>query len=166
MGLLLPRRFMAATERRDRHSTEALLAKMEKAGEVEHVGRGQWAHPDLSESVVIVGKAKTGSGSNSQGFDSSKETEAAKSQRKTQQKHNSGETVVISKHNADETVVIPVVIPEPANPLADKAKPAESQHHNDHNGPERGGDPGPIPECLRRAPNGPRWVPAHAATAV
>src|SRR5262249_30018847 len=37
---------MAATERRDRHSTEMLLHRMEKAGEVKHVARGLWAHPD------------------------------------------------------------------------------------------------------------------------
>jgi hypothetical protein len=36
---------MAATERRDRHSTEVLLARMEKAGEVKHAGRGRWATP-------------------------------------------------------------------------------------------------------------------------
>jgi hypothetical protein len=38
---------MAATERRDRHATQVLLIRMEKAGEVKHVGRGMWAHPKL-----------------------------------------------------------------------------------------------------------------------
>jgi Bifunctional DNA primase/polymerase, N-terminal/AAA domain len=117
---------MAATERRDRHSTEALLAKMERAGEVKHVGRGQWAHPDPTESVGIVGKERSDSGNGRQALSNTEEISAAESQRKTQRKHNAG-----------ETVVIPVVIPESANPLADKEKPAESQHHNDHNGSER-----------------------------
>jgi AAA domain-containing protein/bifunctional DNA primase/polymerase-like protein len=134
---------MAATERRDRHSTEALLAKMERDGEVKHVGRGQWAHPDPTESVVIVGKERSGSGQGKQAFGNTEEISAAKTQRQTQR-----------KHNASKTVVIPVVFPENANPLADKEKSAESQHHNGHNGSERADDYPELPECLRRAPNG------------
>src|SRR5262245_31140802 len=104
---------MAATERRDRHSTEALLAKMERAGEVKHVGRGLWAHPDnnLTDGVVIVGKVGSGNGGGSQDIESPKEIDAAESQRQTQRKHNADEAVVISaqrNHNASETVVIPV----------------------------------------------------------
>src|SRR5262249_36579930 len=49
---------MAATERRDRSSTEMLLHRMEKAGEVAHVGRGLWAHP--SNPVRSVRKLDSG----------------------------------------------------------------------------------------------------------
>jgi hypothetical protein len=134
---------MAATERRDRHSTEALLAKMERGGEVTHVGRGQWAHPNPTESVVIVGKAGSSSGNGGHALGNTEEISAAETQRQTQR-----------NHNANKTVVIPVVIPESANPLADKGKPAESQHHNDHNGSERVDNGLSIPACLRRTPNG------------
>jgi hypothetical protein len=98
---------MAATERRDRHSTEALLAKMERDGEVRHAGRGQWAHPDIeahpTKSVVIVGKGGSGDGNGSQTIGNTEEIGAAKSQRRSQR-----------NHNASETVVIPVVIPKSA----------------------------------------------------
>jgi hypothetical protein len=135
---------MAATERRDRHSTEALLAKMKRDGEVKHVGRGQWAHPDIeARPVVIVGKAGSGNENGSQALGSAEKISTAESQRKSQR-----------NHNTSETVVIPVVIPESANPLADKGKSPESQHHNDHNGSERVDDYPELPACLRRTPKG------------
>jgi RecA-family ATPase len=56
---------MAATERRDRHATEVLLIRMEKAGEVKHVARGQWAYPDHTESSDIGDLVTDGN----QGFD-------------------------------------------------------------------------------------------------
>src|SRR5262245_46999141 len=52
---------MAATERRDRHSTEMLLHRMEKAGEVKHAGRGLWAHPDHIKGSEIGEKVRSGS---------------------------------------------------------------------------------------------------------
>jgi AAA domain len=128
---------MAATERRDRHSTEALLAKMEKAGEVKHAGRGLWAHP--TESVVIV--EPLGS------EDSSASDQDLTAESKSQRNHNS--------------VVKPLGLRDADNQMTNNEKHKGSQHYNDHNGSERGDDPGPLPECLRRAPNGsPRWVPA------
>jgi hypothetical protein len=136
---------MAATERRDRHSTEALLAKMERDGEVKHVGRGQWEHPDPTESVVIVGKAGSGSENVSQATDNTEEIGVAKSQRKSQR-----------DHNASKPVVIPVVIPEMPKPLENNGKGNESQHHNDHNGTLKG-------EGLTRAGNGPGIYPRDLA---
>jgi AAA domain len=119
---------MAATERRDRHSTEALLAKMERAGEVKHVARGQWAHPDLTKGVVIVGIDGSSAPSGSEASDGSTDLAADESQRQTQR-----------KHNAAEAVVIPVVIQESANPLKGNGKPSNHNDHNDHNGFDRNG---------------------------
>jgi hypothetical protein len=136
---------MAATERRDRHSTEVLLHKMERDGEVKHIGRGQWAHPDIkghsTESVEIgeIGKKVRGDGRQSPG--NSKEIGAAESQRKPQR-----------NLNAAQTVEIPVEIPEPANPLMNNGKLSESQHLNDLNGSYRADDFPDIPDCLRRTP--------------
>jgi hypothetical protein len=117
---------MAATERRDRHSTEALLAKMERDGEVRHAGRGLWARPTI-DSVVIVGFDKKSGGNGAQVIDNSQVSSPAETQRKTQR-----------KHNANEAVVIPVVIQESANPLVSKGIAHKTQQHNDHNGPDRG----------------------------
>jgi len=39
---------MAAIDRSDRHAIYNLLYKMEKAGDLKHGGRGQWAHPDAT----------------------------------------------------------------------------------------------------------------------
>jgi RecA-family ATPase len=45
---------MAATERHDRHATQVLLLKMEKAGEVRHVSRGVWALPTGTDPINSV----------------------------------------------------------------------------------------------------------------
>jgi Bifunctional DNA primase/polymerase, N-terminal/AAA domain len=143
---------MAATERRDRHSTEALLAKMERDREVKHVGRGQWAHPDTeshpTESVVIVGKARPAARGGSQPLGNTEEFGAAKTQRQTQR-----------KHNAPESVVIPVVFPESANSLADRENPVKHNEHNEHNGTAGADDYPDLSECLRRSPNGNGFRP-------
>ena len=128
---------MAATERRDRNSTEVLLHKMERDGEVKHVGRGLWAHPDIkaepTESVKIVKKVRN----NNQGTDS-------------QEKNGTDESY--RNLNADETVKIPGKISKAASPLTNNGKPPGSYHLNDLTGSERADDPGPIPDCLLRAP--------------
>jgi AAA domain len=125
---------MAATERRERHPTEVLLHKMEKDGEVKHVGRGLWVHPDHSKSVEIGEIDKKTKGSSKQRLDNHDENSAAESQRQSQR-----------NLNASKTVEIPVEIPEAAKPLKANGKAAESQHLNDLNGPERGNDPTQLP---------------------
>jgi hypothetical protein len=108
---------MAATERRDRHSTEALLAKMEREGEVRHVGRGQWMHPDTrpTESVVIVGKVRN--------EDDATSDQCLTAKSKSQRNHN-GVGKPLGLRTAD-------------NQLTNKENVSESQQHNDHNGPLR-----------------------------
>src|SRR5262245_3917653 len=102
---------MAATERRDRHSTEALLAKMERAGEVKHAGRGQWAHPDIeshpTESVKIGKKVRN----DNQDADGHKKFGADESYRNL---------------NADDAVKIPGKISEAASPLTNNGNSPES----------------------------------------
>jgi hypothetical protein len=113
---------MAATERRDRNSTEVLLHKMERDGEVKHVGRGLWAHPDIkaepTESVKIVKKVRN----NNQGTDS-------------QEKNGTDESY--RNLNADETVKIPGKISEAASPLTNNGKSPGSYHLNDLTSSER-----------------------------
>jgi AAA domain-containing protein len=132
---------MAATERRDRHSTEILLHKMEKDGEVKHVGRGLWAHPETTESVEIgeIGKKVREGGKQTSAH--KQENGTAESQRKSQR-----------NLNAEKTVEIPVEIPERASPLINNGKPPESQHLNDLNGPCRADEYPDLPDCLRRPP--------------
>src|SRR5262249_40156188 len=134
---------MAATERRERHSTEVLLHKMERDSEVRHVGRGQWAHPDIkghpTESVEIGEKARSDKGNGWQAIGGNKEIGAAESQRKSQR-----------NLNATQTVEIPVEIPEPAKPLISEGLSRESQHLNDLNGSYGADDFPDIPDCLRR----------------
>jgi hypothetical protein len=68
---------MAATERRDRNSTEVLLHKMERAGEVKHVVRGQWEYPDSIDSGKIGKKVRNGN----QVLNNSEENDADESYR-------------------------------------------------------------------------------------
>src|SRR5262245_30106898 len=126
---------MAATERRDRHSTEMLLHRMEKAGEVKHVARGLWAHPDHTKGSEISEKVSFGS----QVPDSHEKISAAESH---------------SNLTPQQPSEIRSVIPEAAKPLATNGKSPESHNLTDLTGSGRGDDPGPIPESLRRAPNG------------
>jgi len=139
---------MAATERRDRHATEMLLHKMERNGEVKHAGRGLWAHPDHLKSVEIgeIGKKTRGNGG--QTFDKDKENGTAESQRQSQRNLNASKTVEIS-----------VEIPKSDTPLRTNGKSDESQHLNDHNGPERVSHfrPPLCDNCGRPATTGQRW---------
>jgi hypothetical protein len=133
---------MAATERRDRHSTEMLLHRMEKDGEVKHVARGLWAHPDHIKGSEISEKVRSGS----QAPDNPGEIGTAKS-------HSN-----LTPHRPSE---IRSEIPGAAKPLATNGIFPESHTLTDLTGSERVDDGLDIPECLRRAPNGsPRWVPA------
>jgi hypothetical protein len=124
---------MAATERPDRNSTEVLLHKMERDGEVRHVGRGQWASPGL-KTVKIGKKVRNGS----QGADNNEENGTGESY----QDLNAAETVKIAGNqdlNAAETVKIAVKIAKTPKPLANNGNASESYHLNDLNGPLRGG---------------------------
>jgi len=133
---------MAATERHDRHATQVLLLRMEKAGEVKHTGRGIWAadHPlnasdfgDLvtSERQVPDNQSKSGA--------------------------DESHTKVTDREASD----FAVTFRNEAKPLNGNRNLSESHQVTEVTASERIYDPGPIPEFLRRAPNGsPRWVPA------
>jgi hypothetical protein len=134
---------MAATERRDRHSTEMLLHRMEKDGEVKHVARGLWAHPDHTKGSEISEKVKSGS----QVPDNHEEISATKSH---------------SNLTPQQPSEIRSEVPGTAKPLATNGRFSESHNLTDLTGSERVYDPGPIPDCLRRAPpsgNGVRPLP-------
>jgi hypothetical protein len=137
---------MAATERRDRNSTEVLLHKMEKAGEVKHAGRGQWVHPDIESHPVEGVKIGEKVRNNNQRTDGHKKNDADKSYRNL---------------TDEQPGKIPGKISEAAKPLATNGGSPESNNLTDLTGSERADDPGPIPECLRRTANAsPRWAPA------
>jgi AAA domain len=133
---------MAATERRDRHATEVILARMEKAGEVKHVSRGQWAHPNLgghpTESGVFSVFGEKAMEDGKQVIDKDEQNGVAKTHRETHCKHTAGETSVFAS-----------VFSEPANPLFLKGSAREPHKHTDHTG----SDYTDAPDCLRRIPN-------------
>jgi hypothetical protein len=129
---------MAATERRDRHATEVLLIRMEKAGEVRHVGRGQWAHPDTTRPPTESGDIGDKVTSGKQAFGSSEETDASKSH---------------CNVTASEASDICSDISEPTNPLNFNGRGRESHYVTNVTGSYRADDPGPFPDCLRRSPS-------------
>jgi hypothetical protein len=107
---------MAATERRDRHPTEMLLHRMEKDGEVKHVARGLWAHPDHGSEISE--KVRSGS----QVPDNHEKTGAAESH---------------SNLTARKSSEIHSEIPEAAKPLATNGGFPESHNLTDLTGSER-----------------------------
>jgi len=130
---------MAATDRKDRHATQMLLIRMEQAGEVKHAGRGMWAHPNLSDLGDLVTNG-------SQAVDNNLKSGAAESHSKVTDQNASDFAVTFSKTN---------------NHMKGNGNLSESHQVTEVTHVERGSDPGPIPECLRRAPNGsPCWPPA------
>jgi hypothetical protein len=130
---------MAATERRDRHSTEILLYRMEKAGEVKHVGRGQWAHPDIGAGHIKSSEIGEKVRSGKQALENRDEIGTDESHRNL---------------TATETSEIPSEIPEPANPLISKGRSRESHNLTDLTDSDRADDYPELPACLRRTPNG------------
>jgi hypothetical protein len=142
---------MAVTERHDRHALYNLLYKMAKAGEVTQPSRGQWAYS--LNSVGIVGNDVIAN----QPPNNKPQKEASGFQRDS----NGGESVGIDS-NSNESVGIGVGISDADKPLVKNKNSADYHHSNDSNGPERADDPGPIPDCLRRAPTngGSSWPPA------
>jgi hypothetical protein len=120
---------MAATDRSDRHAIYNLLYKMEKAGDVKHAGRGQWAHPDATvpegasraqspNSVGIVGNEVI----DGQALDNGRQNGANEFQRNS---------------NGPESVGIGVGIAEAAKPLNYGGKLSNSNVSNYSNGSER-----------------------------
>ena len=139
---------MAVAERHDRHALYNLLYKMAKAGEVTEPSRGQWA----LGGVGIVGNDVIAN----EATDNNQQKDASGFQRDS----NGGESVGIDSNGCD-SVGIGVGISDADKPLAKNKNSADYHHSNDSNGSERGDDPGPIPESLRRTANGsPRWPPA------
>jgi len=147
---------MAATERRDRNSTEVLLHRMEKAGEVKHVGRGLWASPQEARPTESSKIGKIGEKANGNGKQSiEKDDENA-----------SGESYCESDCNltGGQSSKIPSKIPEAANPLFSNGGAPESDNLTDLTGSCRSDDYPDLPDCLRRVqderptsdPNGPR----------
>ena len=139
---------MAVTERHDRHALYNLLYKMAKAGEVTQPSRGQWA----LGGVGIVGNDVIAN----EATDNNQQKHASGFQRDS---NGSGSVGIDS--NGNESVGIGVGISDADKPLVKNKNSTDYHHSNDSNGPERGDDPGPIPESLRRTANGsPRWTPA------
>ena len=135
---------MAATDRSDRHAIYNLLYKMEKAGDVKHAGRGQWAHPD---ATVPEGASREQS-PNSVGIVGNEVIDG-------QAPHNgrlNGANGFQQDSNNPESVGIGVGIAEAANPLNRGGKLSDSNDPHDSNGSERAdpSDPGPFPDFLRR----------------
>jgi predicted MarR family transcription regulator len=135
---------MAATDRSDRHAIYNLLYKMEKAGDVKHAGRGQWAHPD---ATVPEGASRAQSPS-SVGIVGNQVIDG-------QAPHNgrqNGANGFQQDSNDPESVGIGVGIAEAANPLNHGRKLSDSNDPHDSNGSERidPSDPGPFPDFLRR----------------
>ena len=120
---------MAATERRDRNSTEVLLHRMEKAGEVKHVGRGLWASPQEARPTESSKIGKIGEKANGNGKQSiEKDDENA-----------SGESYCESDCNltGGQSSKIPSKIPEAANPLFSNGGAPESDNLTDLTGFKR-----------------------------
>jgi AAA domain len=135
---------MAATDRSDRHAIYNLLYKMEKAGDLKHAGRGQWAHPD---ATVPEGASRAQS-PNSVGIVRNEVIDG-------QAPHNgrqNGANGFQQDSNDPESFGIGVGIAEAANPLNHGGKLSDSNGHRDSNGSERAdpSDPGPFPDFLRR----------------
>jgi len=135
---------MAATDRSDRHAISNLLYKMEKAGEIEHAGRGLWAH--RSSSVGFVGNGQQSGLVDAQTMDNAPNSDGNGIQRGVQRESNGNESVGLAVGFRDST-----------KPLTDKGKAPESNESNESNGSEHA--------ALRRAPNGFRppgrgWHPA------
>jgi hypothetical protein len=124
---------MAATERSDRNAIAILLHKMEKTGEVRHVGRGLWAHPDLRDS----------------GNNGNKETKGSQT---TDNNEKAGTRECFRNISAAETGNIAGNISEGTNPLTGNGRSSECFHISDVTGLYRADDPGPFPDCLRRSP--------------
>jgi predicted MarR family transcription regulator len=135
---------MAATDRSDRHAIYNLLYKMEKAGDLKHACRGQWAHPD---ATAPEGASKAQS-PNSVGIVRNEVIDR-------QSPHNgrqNGANGFQQDSNDPESVGIGVGIGEAANPLNDDGKLSDSNSPFDSNGSEKTdpSDPGPFPDFLRR----------------
>jgi AAA domain len=139
---------MAATERTDRHAITSLLFKMRKDGEVVAAGRGFYAlrDGDPLNPVDVVDKGPFGSEKDNETSDNFAVSAQDQHQRKHQQ-----------KINGPRSVDVPVDEAGTSKSLADKVDTCQHQQINDINGVEHVGaldprDPGPIPECLLRAP--------------
>jgi hypothetical protein len=112
-----------------------LLIRMEQAGEVKHAGRGMWAYPNLSDLGDLVTNG-------SQAIDNNLKSGAAESHSKVTDQNASDFAVTFSKTN---------------NPMKGNGNLSESHQVTEVTHVERGSDPGPIPESLRR------WPPALGA---
>jgi AAA domain len=124
---------MAATERPDRNAIAILLHKMEKTGEVKHVGRGLWAHPGDS------------------GNNGNKETNGSQT---TDNSAKTGTRECFRNISAAETGNIAGNISEDANPLTSNGRSSECFHVSDLTGFHRAADDYPeLPDCLRRSPS-------------
>ena len=144
---------MAATERRDRKTTENLLYKMEKGGEIKHAGRGRWAHPDLSlgDPPSKPGGIGGKDGNGRQPIDIEPQKDADKSIRNP----SSSETGWILDGLASE-----------AKPLTDNENIDKSIHPSNPSGSEKAApetcaqcgasDPGPLWQVM--AAEGPVWL--------
>lgn len=119
---------MAATERRDRHATEVLLHRMEKAGEVKHVSRGLWAHPRLTESGEISEIDASGTGDGAEAADIS--TNSA-----TDESHYESH----SKLTGTERCEILCEVSESTYPLKGNGKSTEPHNLTDLTGSDRNG---------------------------
>jgi AAA domain-containing protein len=112
---------MAATERRDRNSTEVLLHRMEKNGEVKHVGRGLWADPDPTADPLDPSKIGKKVRSANQPFDDPIKIDTDES---------------YCDLTDAETSKIPSKISKNAKPLKDSGKTSESYFLTDLTGSE------------------------------
>ncbi len=120
---------MAATDRSDRHAICNLLYKMERAGDVKHAGRGQWAHPDATvpegasraQSLNSVGNV------GDVGFDGQAIDNGCKN----------GENEIQRKSNGPDSVGFGVGFAVAAKPLNYNGKSSNSNASNKSNGPER-----------------------------
>jgi hypothetical protein len=136
---------MAATERRDRHATQVLLIRMEKAGEVKHVGRGMWAHPKLDgpdadpSNAGDFGDLVT---NGSQAVDTHSKFGADQSHSKVTE-GESGDFAVTSRN--------------PTNPLHRNGNLSESHEVTEVTGSDR---PAPNGNGIQPPPRGDRWHPA------
>jgi len=133
---------MAATERRDRHATEVLLHRMEKAGEVKHISRGLWAHPRLTDSGEINEIDASDAPDGSEAIDDTTDFETDESHRESH-----------SKLTGSEGCEIPCEIPEAAYPLKSNGKSTEPDNLTDLTGIERNGcDLTEVTICAIRLP--------------
>jgi AAA domain len=110
---------MAATERRDRHSTVNLLYKMEREGDVKRAGRGLWASPEADPlgPVGFVGPLD----SKNHPFENPLKKEIKESN---------------AESNADRTVGFPLDSRNRLKPLMDDGKTPRVQQSNESNGSE------------------------------